>query len=370
MLAHRLFTVQVTIDHPAAYEWIAEWLAAELLSRDSTVLTVAERELRQHQNPLESRAVFLPGEGLHVFWRDGRRIVVEHIKGGFSRNGGDQAPIAVGGMTGQMHWQPSSFVLRTFGRSSSPLRRLVVEAEVQYREARHTALPIWTARWGHWDETRYTRGRPLESVVLAGDTADALLTDVRRFLGSEERYADIGIPWRRGYLLYGPPGCGKSSLAKAIATECRLPLYVLSLTKTDDDGLHGLLAGVRPRSIVLLEDVEEAINGDPGEREGVTRSGLLNALDGVAATEGRILIMTTNHRDRLDPAVVRPGRADVQLELLPATSDQAARMYRRFFPEDANGAAGHFARDNDGETPATIQGRLIEMWEGRPSSQS
>jgi chaperone BCS1 len=89
----------------------------------------------------------------------------------------------------------------------------------------------------------------------------------------------------------------------------------------NDDGLNRLLNSTPARSIILLEDIDgifrerDAVGGQEHHRQAVSFSGLLNALDGVRSQEGRILFMTTNHRDRLDPALMRPGRADYHVKL-------------------------------------------------------
>lgn len=87
----------------------------------------------------------------------------------------------------------------------------------------------------------------------------------------------------------------------------------------DDDGLNGLLNNAPMKSIILLEDIDaifvDRTSVQENQSRGVTFSGLLNALDGVRSQEGRILIMTTNHREKLDPALMRPGRADCHIEL-------------------------------------------------------
>merc|ERR1719473_1182851 len=108
-----------------------------------------------------------------------------------------------------------------------------------------------------------------------------------------------------------------------------------------DDRLQHLLATVPPKSIVLLEDVDFAVrDAGPAEEGGmyagvmrVSFSGLLNALDGVVATEERIVFMTTNHFRRLPRAMVRPGRVDLNVFVGVATKSQLSQMFLRFFPE-------------------------------------
>jgi len=93
--------------------------------------------------------------------------------------------------------------------------------------ARHVALSkqegktvVFTAAGAEWRQFGYPRRRrPLESVVLSSGLSKHLLDDVNNFVSSSEWYALRGIPYRRGYLLYGPPGCGKSSFITALAGE-------------------------------------------------------------------------------------------------------------------------------------------------------
>ena len=191
-------------------------------------------------------------------------------------------------------------------------------------------------------------------------------------------YADRGIPFRRGYLLHGVPGSGKSSLIHAIAGALMLDIYVVSLSSSwmNDATLTSLMGRVPARCIVLLEDLDAAFTrstsrdssstGVPGKKKStcgpenkddsddeedddsskkkkkkddtlsdvntLSLSGLLNALDGVAAAEGRILFATTNHLERLDPALSRPGRMDVWIEFKNASQWQAEALFRNFFP--------------------------------------
>lgn len=161
-------------------------------------------------------------------------------------------------------------------------------------------------------------------------------------------YQSRGLPYRRGYLLYGPPGTGKSSLCLAIASRVRLDIYMLSLNanKLDKNSLALLFYALPKRCVIVFKDVDHAgirkrstdgpfplvssrevtdhdkeMDGyEDSEKanqplNGISLSTLLNVIDGVAAQEGRILIMTTNHIEKLDPALLRPGRVDMRIAL-------------------------------------------------------
>ena len=201
---------------------------------------------------------------------------------------------------------------------------------------------IYTTRNMGWEESGPPkRRRPFDSVVLEQGLSERILNDVQEFLRDRTWYLDRGIPYRRGYLLHGPPGTGKTSFVQALAGELDFNIAMLSLSQRGltDDKLNHLLLNVPARTLVLLEDADAAfgnrrqVDDDGYAGANVTFSGLLNALDGVASAEESIIFMTTNHIDRLDDALIRPGRVDVRLELGNATEWQMARLWDRFYAD-------------------------------------
>jgi len=231
---------------------------------------------------------------------------------------------------------------------------------------RANRLTLFTVdRWG--DEWRLADSKPrrsLDSVVLDEGVARHLHDDIHEFFSRREWYVQMGIPWRRGYLFHGPPGTGKTSAAFALAGELRLKLCALSLTnpKLNDNVMADLLQRTPPRSLILIEDIDAFFNSRDKQdsRIQISFSGLLNAIDGVGAQEGRIVVLTTNHRERLDAALIRPGRIDVEVELGNASPSQLRGLLQRFHP-DAGGridriVAAYPARSL---SPAQIQQILI-----------
>ena len=190
--------------------------------------------------------------------------------------------------------------------------------------------------------------RPLDSVILSNGLMEEMLEDARTFLARRDWYVQRGIPYRRGYLLHGPPGTGKSSAVVAIASALQMDIAILSLgdSSLDDNGLAELFSSIPVNSLVLIEDIDcaflERKEGDD-KRSKVTFSGLLNAIDGVAAGEGRLLFATTNHIQRLDPALIRPGRIDRKIYIGFATTEQAEKLFFRFFPNADEAWAKEFA---------------------------
>ena len=156
---------------------------------------------------------------------------------------------------------------------------------------------------------------------------------------------------------YGAPGSGKTSLIQSIAGELSLDVYVISLSRAglDDNSLQELISDLPEQCIALMEDIDVAFHrtlsrdlpnegeepkettvpdpsATPQERSSrVSLSGLLNALDGVGAQEGRILFATTNRYEALDPALRRPGRMDVHVEFKLASEYQVGQLFKQFY---------------------------------------
>ncbi len=174
--------------------------------------------------------------------------------------------------------------------------------------------------------------RRRETLAIDAHTETELFKDLDRFLQSRDLYRQRGIPWRRGYLLYGPPGTGKSSLIQAIASFYDRQLVSLSLTDMDDSALLRAWSEITANSIVALEDIDSVFSGRKPLGE-LSFSALLNTLDGAGAVEGSITILTTNHREQLDPALIRPGRCDREFQLGYLTAESCAKMFGCFFPD-------------------------------------
>ena len=174
--------------------------------------------------------------------------------------------------------------------------------------------------------------RRRETLAIDTLTETELFADLDRFLQSRDLYRQRGIPWRRGYLLYGPPGTGKSSLIQAIASHYDRQLVSLSLTDMDDSALLRAWSEITATSIVALEDIDSVFSGRKPLGE-LSFSALLNTLDGAGAVEGSITILTTNHREQLDPALIRPGRCDREFELGYLSAETCTKMFSCFFPD-------------------------------------
>lgn len=191
-----------------------------------------------------------------------------------------------------------------------------------------------------------------------------LQDDCHDFFSRREWYGRMGVPWRRGYLRCGSPGAGKTRVACALAGEVHLELCAMSLSnaKRTDAMLSNQLQSTPLRSLILIEDIDGFFNAREKQdtRTTISFSALLNAPGGVGAQEGCIVVLTTNHRERLAPALIRPGRFGVEIELGSADAQQLQGMLPRFFPEAQAHAARLVADYVDGAlSPAQIRKILI-----------
>ncbi|CAL5361734.1 unnamed protein product [Camellia sinensis] len=188
-----------------------------------------------------------------------------------------------------------------------------------------------------WQSVNLDHPANFDTLAMDWDVKRMLMEDLKRFVKRKDFYRRVGKAWKRGYLLFGPPGTGKSSLIAAMANYLNFDVYDLELTDLRSNSeLRNLLITTANQSILVVEDIDCSIElqdrmkaaamaaaargRDPyGYNQGssVTLSGLLNFTDGLWSSCGdeRIIVFTTNHRDKLDPALLRPGRMDVHIHM-------------------------------------------------------
>ncbi|KFK40192.1 hypothetical protein AALP_AA3G342000 [Arabis alpina] len=181
---------------------------------------------------------------------------------------------------------------------------------------------------GGWGCINLEHPSTFDTLAMDPSAKKKIIDDLERFLKRREFYKRVGKAWKRGYLLYGPPGTGKSSLIAAMANYLKFDVFDLELSSIYDNGdLKRVLLSTTNRSILVIEDIDcnaevrdrEAENQENEEkfRGKVTLSGILNFIDGLWSSFGdeRIIVFTTNHKERLDPALLRPGRMDVHINM-------------------------------------------------------
>lgn len=307
---------------------------------------------------------FIPSVGTHIIWYNGTWMKVERAR--------QQTTMDI-----QMGIPFETVQFTAFGRNRELYFRILEEARELALQDTEGKILLYTAMGSDWRQFgQPRRRRPISSVVLGAGISDKILADCKDFIDTPQWYADRGIPYRRGYLLHGPPGCGKSSYITALAGELAFSICLLNLSDRglSDDRLNYLLNAAPERSIILLEDIDAAFvsrEDTPLQKnayEGLNRvtfSGLLNCLDGVASTEARIVFMTTNYVERLDPALIRPGRVDFKEYIGYCTRYQLEEMFKRFYGDRKESGtnlsyhkqfADRVLTKNRNVSPAQVQG--------------
>ncbi|KAE8852315.1 hypothetical protein PTNB73_01331 [Pyrenophora teres f. teres] len=306
--------------------------------------------------------------------------------------------------------QEEHLIVRCFGNSRSPIEQLLKDVEDRFVKSEKLSVTKIVANEN--PESMQREKRALATIDMEPEKLEAIREDVEAFFDKHTRVLcrDTGTPYRRGYLLHGPPGTGKSSLSVAIPSHANVTLVTITLHGMDDKMLEKAFSNLPYRCVVLIEDIDCAgaevgkrddqpgqvflsedggdakIDADtalnsienamerfllqqnqhneemlqrftdtfqrqepqtyqrrdtiqaklPEHPRKVTLSGLLNVIDGATAAEGRLLIMTTNHPESLDKALLRKGRVDRHFEIGYATKITAELTFNRIFGQDTH----------------------------------
>lgn len=380
------FMVEVSVmNNDPLFDWITLWLNDHPYSKKTRRLlatTVANYEASGNYGGDQVAAavpsspygysdevkrpklILSPAKGQHFFIYGGTLLWLS--RGDEGAVAGNKEGNAMGGSS---RFRTENYSLRIFGRSQSLLRQLleeVIERAVAFQAKKISAF---VGVYSSWRRLRTFAPRKMDSVILPDGVAETILQKLKEFIADRTWYQEMGIPYHLGLLFHGTPGSGKTSIIGALAGELKMNLYILSLVGEDmnDERFACLLSEIPPNSFMVLEDVDAAFAARKRKTEegqtqaaGLTLTGILNALDGFMASEGAIVLMTTNHRELLDPALIRPGRVDYEEEFTTATQSQLRRLYARFFP-NSNGDAVIWAMTMEGRTMAEAQQDLLRL---------
>lgn len=165
---------------------------------------------------------------------------------------------------------------------------------------------------GYWENINSIYAQEMKNIFMDQTIKDSIVHHVDSFLSNKDKYIKYGRPYKLNFLFTGVPGSGKSSLVKALALHLKRSLYILSFTKQlTDETLIELASDMKENSILLLEDIDAFFQDRKALDINVSFSCLINILDGTLnSSNGCITILTANNPDRLDPALIRPGRVD------------------------------------------------------------
>lgn len=326
------FTSEVLIHNDdSAFEAVNEWLGKQTYTTKARKLRLTS-EYSEHEQLSEFKIA--PGMGYHLMWYLGKPVLVHRSQ-----------PDKGGGVS---YRREESLTLMTLGDPTF-LRRLLTDiADSRTTTATHVEVFLYQ---GYWRRVARKEKRPLHSVVIPPEQKQRIVSNIEKFKQSKAWYRMRGIPYRRGMLLTGPPGTGKTSLVLALAGYFSMRVYAINLgSLRGDNDLIEAVTSVPENAVLLIEDIDVAqkkredvilvkeeettTSGPPKETKesgpAITLSGLLNAIDGVFSRDGRILVMTTNFPEKLDEALKRKGRADITEKLDELGTEEVLTMCQQF----------------------------------------
>jgi len=221
--------------------------------------------------------------------------------------------------------------------SDEILTKFLIDAKEFTKHKKEDRIICRILKNGFWSFLSKLPQRNPSSVFLPKAQKEKVLKDVKNFLKIKDLYDKYGVPYKRNYLLEGIPGCGKTTLILTIASELGMDIAIVNFgPKISDSVFMNAVSNLPKNTILVLEDIDSLFLGRESTRENksaVSFSGVLNILDGLARNEGLITFMTTNYPDKLDDALVRPGRIDYKIHFDYSTEEQIRKMYNFFFED-------------------------------------
>ena len=208
---------------------------------------------------------------------------------------------------------------------------------------------IYTWKKEQWERTsELDVGGGLDAIALDPDLRKRFESEFNNFRDKRDVHKRLGIAHKLSYVLHGLPGSGKTSLIRALAQQYRLNVCILDVGGLTDVALLNAFNSVPSNTIVLAEDFDSARQlhnrSEETEKQGImlsdlapgTLKGMLNALEGIQALDNVIVMFTTNHLEKIDPALIRPGRID-HIRQLPQPGIEAIKThFLTLYPELAN----------------------------------
>lgn len=224
-------------------------------------------------------------------------------------------------------------------KSTKLIQSLFKEIASSYKipQSKTKTLNIYTTNFVHgtyqWVNYSTRLHRDISTIYIDKEVKDKLIKGLTDFYSSSELYDRFGIVWKYVELFHGPPGSGKSSTAVALASIFDKNLAKLTVTP-DLNGQHmeTLIKTLPDNTFLLIEDIDALFVKREGQGS-LDFSTLLNCLDGVTSKRGMVVIMTTNHKDKLDPAFLRPGRIDQDVEFFLPERNELKLCLETLVPE-------------------------------------
>jgi hypothetical protein len=209
-----------------------------------------------------------------------------------------------------------------------------------------------------------------DMVYCWNDECENAEMEFKYWLESEDWHKSRKIMWKRSFCLYGPPGTGKTSFVRYLGHKYGMPVIAFDLATFDNAMFSGEWAkainGHSP-CIVLIEDIDAVFNGRENVcnknsmRQMLTFDCLLNCLDGVENNDGLFVVITTNHLEKLDPALLRAGRVDRKIKIGNMAIEQRRQLAKKLINHMDEDSIDGLVEETEGMTAANVSRRFVEV---------
>jgi chaperone BCS1 len=206
---------------------------------------------------------------------------------------------------------------------------------------------------GDWTDTLSVHKRSLDTIYIPAVQKKRIISAIEEFYNSENDHYRKGIPHHLGLMLYGPPGTGKTSLIQALVSH--FDVHICYLHSSELRYTQNAMTLLPKNAWIVIEDIDsndvthlrEDNNKEAKKSTRINKNGtleqveftldqILNCWDGMLASEGRVLFITTNHPEKIDPVLIRPGRIDMREEIGYVGQESLSQFCESFYGRPAD----------------------------------
>lgn len=258
--------------------------------------------------------------------------------------------------------------IRIFG-SKKILESFLHDIKKDYLKSKESGMSIYCMNtFGDW--SKQSSRSYVNKPILPKGLYDKLKADMDNFYNAYEIYKSKGILHKRGYMFYGFPGTGKTSTIASLAFDLKKDIYIMDMSSGfSNSSFMSAVSMIPDNAILVLEDVDcftqikprETKDSDDEPTTPLNMSTILNVFDGFATPSGLVFVITTNHKEKLDSALIRPGRIDVSVEFTHPSIEEVKELYIRLLGTDQG--FDKFIADNQINSMAEVQTKILENYD-------